>query len=300
MDISVNKFTADVGRRGVAKPYMFACLVTLPKILLGKTSQLLSFRISHASIPQRSLMTVDQRYYGPVRRIPYAVMYQPLQTQILLSDNMLEREIIMSWQDLAISGGGQKSIRSSGGQSHAVGAYDASYFDDIVGSIEIMQFAESPGMQQAGTQGILSTIGGVAKALGFDPSIITSPFGLNLGIGGDGHRDIQPTYKIKLHEVYPSIVQDVNLDWGSNTEAMLSTEFWYHHITEQHIGTSAESVYGFEKLLRDGVGILNRFAPVVSLFRNQGIAGGIKSATEAAGAGPRNTVAANKIGLLGV
>jgi len=309
-DVRLNKFTADINKRGVARPCTFACIIHLPALLtprlgrqlwVGGTASVMALRIDQASLPSRSLMTVDQRFHGPVRRIPYAAMYSTMQLQVLLSENMFEREILMSWQDMALSGGGHTSVRNANYQAHATAPFDASYYNEVVGTVEILQFPESPSLQGAAAsqKSFLDTLIGTAQAVGFDPSQLTSPFGINLGLGGERSRPIRPSYRARLIEAYPQTIQEVQLNWNSTDIAHLNVEMQFHHVEEEHDASQSASAYGFEKFLRDGVNTLNKFTPILSLFRNQGVKGGVSAALNSAGAGARNNVTSGLTGIFG-
>ena len=102
---NVNDFTSELNKRGAAKAHNFAVAITPPdklKPLFADVSWL-PMRIEAVNLPSRSLMTLEQRYHGPIRYIPYSVIYTPVTMTILLSDNMMEREMFLAWQDLAIS-----------------------------------------------------------------------------------------------------------------------------------------------------------------------------------------------------
>ena len=285
-NFNINGFSSDVGRRGGAKPYLFSVIVTLPPQIATKFSvnSVLPLRIEQASLPTRSLMTIDQRYHGPVRRIPYSVMYQPMNLTVLLSDTMIEREIFMAWQDLALSGGASASYRKSAGQGSMVAQFDASYYDSYVETVEIMHFPEMPSSQGKGEDtSLLGGASSTAQALGFDPSLITNPLGFNVGLN-ERSRSVNPTYRVTLSEAYPSNVHDVPLSWGADDAARLSVEMTYFYAMETHTETKAlQSEFGFAKQLRQGMNMLNRFAPALSLFKKEGIMGGSRAALSQAG-----------------
>lgn len=287
--------TGEIGRRGVAKNYLYSCVITLPDIIRSKFMNeqfAMQLRIEHAQIPPRQVMTAQQRYYGPPRYIPYAVMYQPMQLTINLSETMLEREVMMTWQDLAVSGGHLGSVRSSMGRGGGVAEYDATYYDDIVGTVEIYQFPESPQFQGAGgaAKGLLQTIIGTAQAVGFDPTLITRPLGFDIGLG-ESRRAIKPSYHIKLEEAFPTFVQGIDMDWSNGEAAKLNVEMTYYRSIEKHSESSVgSSGFDLAKMVRQGVNLFNRFTPTLSLIKGQGLGGGMRAMVDSIGSGPRATL----------
>lgn len=286
--------TGEIGRRGVAKNYLFSCVITLPDIILSKFSNelnALQLRIETASIPPRQVMTVQQRYYGPPRYLPYAVMYQPMTLTVNLSDTMRERELFMAWQDLSVSGGHTGSFRSSMGSGRRMAEYDSTYYDEITGTIDVYQFPESPSAQGASSErNLLQTIVGTAQAVGFDPSILTSPLGFDIGLG-EARRKIRPSYHVKLEEAFPTFVQPIDMNWGGAEAAKLSVELTYHRAVEEHSEiTAGRSGFDLSKAIRQGVNAFNRFAPTLSLIRGQGLGGGIRAIGQAVTAGTSSTL----------
>jgi hypothetical protein len=59
----------------------------------------MSLRIDSFELPGKSLSTKEVKHYGPFKKIPYAMTYEDLQVNILLSQNMIERNIISDWMD---------------------------------------------------------------------------------------------------------------------------------------------------------------------------------------------------------
>ncbi len=286
--------TGEVGRRGIAKNYLYSCVITLPEAIKSKYMNeqfAMQLRIERAQIPPRQVMTAQQRFYGPIRHIPYAVMYQPMNISINLSETMLEREVMMAWQDLAVSGGSTGTVRSSMGSGGAVAEYDATYYEEIVGTVEIYQFAESPQFQGAGgaSRGLLQTILGTAQAVGFDPTLITRPLGFDIGLG-ESRRAIKPAYTIKLEEAFPTYVQTIDMGWDMNEAAKLNVELTYYRALEKHDESSIGSAgFNLAKMVRQGVNLFNRFSPTLSLIKGQGLGGGMRAMVDSVGSGPRAT-----------
>ena len=285
--VDLKGFTGEVGRRGVAKSYLFSCVITLPKIIQNEflnEVNAIQLRIEDVQIPPRQAMTVTSRYYGPPRYIPYGVMYQPITLTVSLSDTMREREVFMRWQDLAVSGGSNASMRSSMGSGGMTAAYDTTYYKDLIGHIDIYQFPDSPAFQGgSGNRGLLQTIIGTAQAIGFDPTLITSPLGFDIGLG-ERRRKISPSYHFKLEECFPTFIQPIDMNWGAGEAAKMRVEITYHRATEQQSELKSGSS-GFElaKMVRQGINIFNRFSPAFSLIKGQGLSGGLRALAGSSG-----------------
>ena len=74
---NVNDFTSELNKRGAAKSHNFAvALHPPPKLmkLFPSGVDWLPLRIEAVNLPSRSLMTLEQRYHGPVRYMPYSVI----------------------------------------------------------------------------------------------------------------------------------------------------------------------------------------------------------------------------------
>ena len=297
---NLQSFAAELGQHGIAKPYLFSVIIHPPEFLLAKNflSQPMTLRIETASLPRRSYMTHDQRYYGPERRIPYAVQFTPMNIEVILSEDMREREFFMLWQDAFLSGGsGSASARLSLNTAAVQSPYDSSYYDEINGTVEILQYCESPSYQGATVTGngsdlSLDTIIGTAQAVGINTSAITNPFGIDLGIGKAAARTPKPSYKITLDEAYPISVGEVPLSWSNDGIAKLNVEIQFRELFEFHnTSIDVKNQMGLAALVREGMNTLNRFRPALSVVSNLGVGGAIRAAGSQAGSSvlPRGT-----------
>ena len=290
---NISEFTAEIGKKGVAKSNLFSVSITLPEALrfLFDTS-VIPLRVESASIPQRSLMTLTQRYYGPERKIPYSFMNQTMRLNIVLSDTMVEREIFMAWQDLAVSGGRIGGYRKS--QNRPIlgfggrGLHNASYYDEITGLVDILQFAENPTNQVPSAIEIASgVLQGDILNLTQDLYQAYNPIFQNYY--GSNDRPIFPRYRIQLQEAYPLNVSDVVMDWSQDGIAKLAVDIEYFVATERHPESlPMEALTAIESLGRGIIGGLNQFGPVLGLFRREGLAGGSRALAQRIGI-PRPT-----------
>lgn len=299
---NISEFSAEVGKRGIGRPNYFSVMITLPSRISGFfNTSFLPLRIESASLPARSLETIDQRYHGPTRQIPYAFQYQPMTLRILLSENMIEREIFMAWQDMSISSGGLASYRRSGGRAPKAGGFDSTYYDEMVGSVEVMQFAESPKYQNPSALDVAtSVIRGDTRSMINDVIDAFNPLNQNI-FNAPGDRTIFPQYKVKLEEAYPHTISDVDLDWGADGAAKLTVQMRYFIATEKHPDALPfENLYGLESLLRGAANAFDRFSPLISLFANDGLSGGLRGVINQTGVQFRNTGAASTRSMFGI
>ena len=131
MPFTINEFTSELSKHGVAKASDFSVIVIPPPQVNNGAETWLPLRIESVNMPSRSLMTIEQRYHGPIRYMPYSVIHQPVTITVLCSEDMREREFFMKWQDICsmqVDGSGNSFARSSRTQSE--GKYDSNYYDD--------------------------------------------------------------------------------------------------------------------------------------------------------------------------
>jgi hypothetical protein len=274
----IDSFAAELGKYGTAKPYLFSVIISPPPGAdLGIPTDAMMLRIESVSMPRRSLMTIDQRHYGPTRKIPYMIDdYATINVEVIMSEDMREREFFMRWQDLFVSGGlsWNNSARITGQNNN----YDSSYYDECFGRVNINQYAESPAFQgvQQSKGGLLDTIIGTAQAVGINTSAITNPFGINLGINSQSSRSVKPCYEITLNEVYPISIQEVQMSWSNEGMAKLNVELQYRTIQEKNnIQQATTAGRGLADLVRSGINTLNAFRPALGVISKQGLGGAI-------------------------
>ena len=108
MPFNIADFNSEIARSGIASTSQFeAWIIGGPGSRYGISgiledigmSEGMRFRIESVNMPGRQLVTLDQNYYGPVRRIPYRFNNQPVTLSVILSKDMRERETFMKWQD---------------------------------------------------------------------------------------------------------------------------------------------------------------------------------------------------------
>lgn len=293
---SVDGFASSINKTGIMRPTHFIVVVTLPSGITPKyDNSQFAFRIESVSLPTRSILTSDLDYYGPVRRIPYRYNMLPVTMTVILSEDAREREIFQKWQDLLV--GSSRQIYNRG---IPVGQFDSHYYKDAVdgAGIEIFLFGESPQFQQnkkpSRSYFSFNDIPELARTVGFDPSVITNPFGLDV-FGNQGKSpNVTPILKVKLIEPYPFQVNQIDLSWADESYGKLNVEFNYHYYVEDHtlLAPSLESTFAND--LRKGVEAFNKFKPVFSLIKGQGLGGGTRALLNQAGGNVRTAGVAQK------
>ena len=276
MPFSLKEFNAEINKSGIANPSYFAVLITLPEKLISNFPQFgksMLLRIESASLPTRSILTHDQRYYGPIRRIPYGFTAMDLTMSIILSEDMREREVLMRWQDLML---GNARTRKDGTGSEPIGIFDAGYYEDAVqgASIELFTYATSPEGQGGSTRSLIGELGNLASAVGFDPSIVTNPLGFNLS---NTNRTVKESYSIQLVEPFPLAINEIPMSWSSGNEyARLNVVFQHRYTREKNTkenNTKDSSLEPISDFVRNGISAFNRFRPVVSFIRSNNMSG---------------------------
>jgi len=269
-----NAFSSELSKHGVAKSHNFAVTITPPDILspaIKAVNGWLPLRIESISMPSRSLMTTEQRYHGPIRYMPYSIIYSPVNITVVLSENMIERDFFMAWQDAAISAFGKGESRSYN-RSTESGIYDSNYYDDAVGTLIIDQFPDHAEQET----GAFSTALGVAQAIGIDPTPIVRPLGFDLGLIPKA-KPPKPGVSIRLNECFPRTVNEVQMGWGNDELAKLSIEMIYFDISEKYNKIDTGAGNEIVDLVRKGIKAIKEIKPIVSGVRDGTLLRNIKS-----------------------
>lgn len=283
---NLTEFASEMGKTGFARPAYFMVVIIPPtKIGMQGISASLPLRIESAELPGRSMLSTDQTYYGPMRKIPYRFNATPITLSVILSEDYREREFFQRWQDLILGGS-----RLSGTNPDSM--FDVGYYDDYTkgATVELHAFATSPAFQGAPTPStsLFGQIQEVARSVGFDPSMVTNPLGLNL-FGGQEDSVVTESLKITLVEPYPETITPIAVNWADgDAYGKLSVQMVYRYYYEKSTNfqdpSSTSSLAG---MLRQGVNAFNRFKPVLSLVKGQGIGGAARASTGQIGGGAR-------------
>jgi len=90
----ISSFSTDIAR---PNKFDVSIPIPLPLILYRNTAQQLKFRCESASLPGRTLQTVDQKIYNIVEKFPYATTYNDIDLTFIVSDSMEEKEFFDAW-----------------------------------------------------------------------------------------------------------------------------------------------------------------------------------------------------------
>ena len=276
MPFGVNEFSAEIAKSGVARTSNFLVEIGAPEGLLIDTKSM-PLRIEQVSIPSRTLTTFAQNYYGPPREIPYRYTSAPVSLTILLSEDMREREFFMQWQDLFVG-------KRRNQESLPTGIYDCGYFKESVGSVTIKQYGESPSSQGRNrSSSLLGDIKDHAEAFGVNTSAILNPLGFDIfGTSGKDNLNLKNIYTIKLIEAYPITVNEIQMNWSDDAFAKLQVEMRYTYVTENHPMSDITGAMG-KSFLRQGIEAFQKFSPIFSLVKSQGLGGAIRSTISSTG-----------------
>jgi len=289
----LDEFTSELNRNGFARTSYFTVMITPPIKLFENDraavevfGRSMSLRIEQAEMPARAPLSHDQRYYGPRRTIPYGYNSQPITFNIILSEDMRERNFFLRWQDLLLGQSRNNTVGGTFPSQFDVGYYDTATKD---ASVELKVYATSPKFQTgpAPAASLFDELTGVAQAVGFNTSVLTDPFGLNL-FGGGKNRAISASYTVNLIEPYPAEINAIPLSWADDGYGKLQVQFQYRYFTETHrtFPESQDSI-SLAKMVRDGVNSFNRFKPALSLIKGQGLGGAGRAAFDQIAGGGR-------------
>jgi len=169
MPIQLNRFTSEIlnqnsfsGEGGLAKGSHFEVRITfpskvdstisgagsalpglptqitdvVPSIGSARTTETLSLRCDSIAFPSRAPLTTDVKYFGPTTKRIYGYDAAPITASIILSQNMIEREMMLLWQDIAV--GTARRSRATNAPAFLTG-----YYSDYTVPVKIIKYNES-------------------------------------------------------------------------------------------------------------------------------------------------------------
>lgn len=139
MPFNIADFNSEIATSGIASTSHFEAWIIgglSPLLTSFGLSEGMRFRIEAVNMPGRQLQTLDQNYYGPVRRIPFRASQQPVSLSVILSKDMREREVFMKWQDYFVG-----HYRTNTNRSNIPGMFDGKYFNDGICNLQIYQYS---------------------------------------------------------------------------------------------------------------------------------------------------------------
>ena len=69
----------------------------------GATSRWLAFQCEQAELPGKTVMTIDQKVYGPSYKIPYKQQYNDITLNFLATNEFFERKLFEMWLNSMVS-----------------------------------------------------------------------------------------------------------------------------------------------------------------------------------------------------
>ena len=134
MSFNINEFIAQLSSGNLSRTTHFRVLISGPQNLQSvEDEQDMIFRCEAATEPGRSISVNDSSYYYglPLARASGST-FGEIDLTFILSEDYREKLYFERWQDLMVG------PYRSGGVSQDM--YDIGYFDDYVGSMQIMRF----------------------------------------------------------------------------------------------------------------------------------------------------------------
>lgn len=136
---SLKEFRASINKTKLNSPTRYRVDITPPRLMntqslendaLNTTSldvtpemgKQISMYCSEFVFPSQNLATVESRYIGNTRKVPYLKTYDDLSAIFYCSEDLQEYRYFLKWQELCIS------------KNH-----DVNFYDDYIGSIEVTQ-----------------------------------------------------------------------------------------------------------------------------------------------------------------
>ena len=132
MAINLQRFMSTMNQQPPAKTSNFEVRIFSK---LGSVNDL-TFRAESVALPGRSVATTDFFDVGPQRKMGYSAIYLETAINFILSERYNEKEYFEQWVDAIV--GPHRVQRNPGGNR-----FNAGYYDDYKGTIEIQNYSES-------------------------------------------------------------------------------------------------------------------------------------------------------------
>lgn len=135
MPFNVSEFAANIGSSGLAKTSTFTLSVfgSILGIGMSEVQNAMQYRCDTVSFPGRLVNTSDHFTYGPTQKIGYGQSFDTVEATIMLSENFREKLFFERWQDSVVG-------FARGTMTKEPGLFDIGYYDDYVGTVEILQY----------------------------------------------------------------------------------------------------------------------------------------------------------------
>lgn len=127
---------SQLGVHGPAVPSTFEiAFTTLPNCLgdeFNSIKEKLKFRIKACDLPSRQVETMERRYHGPQRLIPYGHIYSTQNIEVFENKKVETRKFFDAWQE-AINGGD---------------TFKPLYYDDVVCEMRLTVYDKNGDIQR--------------------------------------------------------------------------------------------------------------------------------------------------------
>lgn len=111
---------------GLARPNRYVATITFPFAAGETESQLISILCENIELPGLHFATVEDKLWGPIRKVPYLPTYNDLSMVFMCDHDMKVRTLFDRWQTLI----GAKDYRMN-------------YYDEFVGEVEISLLSDT-------------------------------------------------------------------------------------------------------------------------------------------------------------
>jgi len=208
---AINEFISSMAKaRGYARASQYEVVINLPAALRNVQATFgrqLSLHCDSISMPGHDLQTQSRQYGSePARDMATSHGYEgKVQASFYMDSKLHERQIFELWQELAVN----------------TSFHKANYYDDYAGdtSLEIYQLGSSDFKNNMALSGQDSKAG-----LLRDKEIDAQDFGVGLDDfpvkGLSMNIKSQANYAVKVEEVYPATISDVEYAYASSNEIL--------------------------------------------------------------------------------
>lgn len=231
MPFNIREFNSRIAKSGIGRTNYFEGYVLsgpgMSQLLNAYGSTDVPYRIESLNLPGRNMLTLEQRYHGVPRQLPYLSSYQPCTMTIILSQDYREREMFMRWQDYGLG-----HYRKSFAEGPYVGMFDTRYYDDVIGTVMINVYSNPTPTNTSNTSRDLN---GQQVNNQQNPASLTPLPNQSGSVPAAQLRDrYELQYSIFLEEAFPISVNDIAMSWGDEGYARLTVEMRYRYATEAH------------------------------------------------------------------
>jgi hypothetical protein len=127
---------SELNANGVAKLSNFDVIINGPAGIQDVgVERSIQMRCFVVDLPGRRVETGGAIVYGPPRKIATNSIFDEITLQIILSEDMAEREYFETWFDKIV--GNYRNLQSDPNM------YDVGFYDDYIGTVEITNYSES-------------------------------------------------------------------------------------------------------------------------------------------------------------